>query len=1237
MAAPTPPDEEAKKLMKEADAELKKAMRKVKAEFDSARDFIKRECKEISALLSKCSKSYKSDVKEFERDWEDLQEKAEDYDEFSNTVASFSQILRGQGMRMTSKQLGKLVILLSQTGASIEELASCLEDNLSNLDTDLSAIHSEINRLDGAAKATINTIAERARKAAGNIDQANANISGMIDNATTKAERLNKTAEAIKKQLKSSDVFKTDPRKVASDLKAINNLTEKEFNDFAVKFGLDPESKTDLQARLGEISATMESDSLDIADMMEEMAKDSSKDHTEAINQKLASMAKEAAESKKHLAKITETAQEQREVVRVASEGFFGLAESAQKASDSFRDGLSDLQRLDFSSARSSFTAAVKQLRVLHNAGKAVSAEAGPGMLGTLASFARGITLLAGAGMALLAFLALLNKARDQAVELNKTLISAGGLVGLGLNMKADISPQQIRDKLTEVRDDIISFGTSAFDYAVDSKEVAQVLEDLGKQGVLISELKQGGANAREAIKGVFTYARLLGKSDSEMAGIMGEMATSLNLSMDQVESRFADLTNRWQGSRISIDQFISTVQEISSQHNIYGDYMNETSKLLEKTGKNALLTSEQALEATKAGANVLDSMDDAAIRALVESAGGGNAKEYMANQLKKRAANLEAEIAQAKAKGGTNVEALTKNLNEVNAFIKSTTESNAQNIDFTAAYHKLGVGQKVAGVFRQAQNNLHMTDAELASIQMKDLRSSGEYGFKMRNAVGRSEENWNSLVALAESMQEGNKGNALDVIEALNNSNNLIGDMTDQVDANNKKAKDASVNLLTSEKAMAIATEGLLSKLYGIVNIIEGYVEKIANFMGGQSDAQKTADAAQKAASEADMTGGSGTVSTQASSEATKDTIGQLDKLLTDKTVSEEKFKENWEKLPAGVQKSIEQIASGNTKSISAGNFSEEQIKDLVVKSAGIVKKAESAGAKSKTTNQTVKAPASLESIEAVKRSGASAEMLKAAAGKGLTTADISNAELDMSKRLQKASTGKADNLTTYTQKGTRTTVDVGDTSQVFSPVAGKVLGASKYGIQIQPTNKSGDGKKYTLFMNTRDFVSAKNAGDILKAGDEVGKAPKGFKVVYAAFQGDGKEIGISALLNAIGQTKESQKGLLNVKKQGSGINPGFGTLTNLASEDIAQTYANANFTQLINSIQKGQDAAVTAADPNGGSAGPTTHDHYKMTPATSKYNFNISVDDQKLVRNLRRSVYKKERLERFKRTYFG
>lgn len=1023
--------------------------------------------------------------------------------EFSNRIDNLREIMKKTEGKtaITAKETQMILDLLDRSGGSIEQFREVLGTNYQHLGKEMQEIADKLNAADEDIVELFDKVVSGSHALRKSSEQAAQALEDILNGSGQELEKLQKKVAEYNKSADRFKLLKEDPTKTFNDFRAMAHKMKADINQFALNTGLDASSTREIDIKIGDMLNDIDDKATEAQTLLSEMTEENAESNTKQIKRLQAETAMIMAGVQKEYKKQQEIYSQKRRIMELTAEGLGGLVGETQSVASSVSSGLSSLRNFNLVDAVRNFKQAAKTADAIQGAATNIANGSSNGAIRFVASMGKYFKWVAGIAGFLIAILALANAARDKAVGLNKTLMESQGLAGLGFKIGVNADNKDMEKELYDIRGELMGGIGDQAEFAVSAEEIMQTVGELGKQGVMVSELRTGGKSAADALKGVFTYSRLLQHDDQAMASMMGGIATDLGLSMTEVEHRFANMSTEWSGTRLSWDAFMGAVREISSEHGMFGDRMNEVSYLLSSTGKNSLLSSKQALESVKQTAGLLDSMDAGKIRGLVEMSGG---TDVVMKMMKERQTALEQDLRRRTAAGDKNTGPLKRQLAQINEVMRIYNNKGASQVEWSQSLRLLSLGQQASFFGKAAIAMGGRLGGDIANMNQAQLGVSTRIGDALRKHLGLNKEQYESLLNTVFSEAGGPEalfGKGVDKLEKLTGS---IEDQSDQVKKNREEAAAAAKHLMTSAKAWQIATDQLMHKMYLLVLGISDIVKKIVDTLTiGRSVDQASSSVDSALAKFSNTKTGS-----KEYYEAIDNVLKELEAFKASGATPEQ-YKQKIDSLPDNFKTAITKALSGQTVAPD----------DHANKTPGLLSDLGS------RIRQTIPQE-SLPDAPKMNPNLSKASILKAGdrtiAASGDSRNQLSNLELNAAQTLQGLGgvTGSGWEASVMNDKGqivSRAGLGVDQLGNFVSPVKGHVDSLGPKFLLL----KTHDGGKLSLAMpNGFKPDNTIRPGVKVTQGDTLGRLSSPLdKIVLTALKSDGKEVGVGQFLQDLNQ----------------------------------------------------------------------------------------------------------------------
>ena len=1099
-------------------------------------------------------------------------------------------------LNMNGDQLVNLVKVLSRTNMNMGDFMACLESSSQSLSTDLKSILTQWKSLDTEQQAFFNSYFQNMSQAHAVLKESNLTADEAIQKLTTNMTKTGKALSDLSTTSSKLKGLKFDPKTAVSSLKAIHMKIENEMSNLAFEFNFDPETLLTAQASLAQTRKNIEGHQAEIHSIMASSGGTLTAEQAAQVQSHTNAVIVETAASQKRVQTLKKVAEGQREVVDVATEGYIGLASQTKKATSAIAAGTSSLKAMDLTKALEHFKNAKEGLSTL---GKAHSAM-GDGAEGTnskLGKVLKSLAILGGAASMIFAIIKFMMSVRDKAASMNKSLVAAGGLAGLGFDLNTETSYEDMAKTFKSIRKEINAGVKDLFSFGIDNQELMQTVDAMSKQGVMIDELRGKGEDVRGSLEGVFTYGRLLGKEFGEMGGLMAKMSTNLSISMDRVGEHFAGITRSWQDSRIGLDEFLSTITDITYETSIFGDFTQDVSQLLGDAGKNALLGSKEAVESVKSLSGLGDRMGQDAEGILRGLSVDEYVKPFM-EQMKDVREKLATAVEGSKEKA--KLERQKEDLENTIKGIVEGTATNALRSDMASLLSPTRRGMQIVQATLKAAANSAATFRDINGNVTKDYKkfafsqmSVGTEAATLAKAAGIPLKDWQMYMELFS--QYG--GDWENMTTAMAQRTGGVSDLSAQTKMDAETAKKLSSQLLTTEKMKAMAMESLLQKLGSTVMSLETIVASlVGKLMGKKSERMQAMD---KIADLKSFT------SKGQGSKAYKDTaISNLTSLFNKKSALKS------EGDIADFEKMFDSDAPDHFKSLmkafTAGDFSGlgEAGKDLDSK-----QKAKLTYMSQQVLNKKDHDSRVTDQDRALVKEGVDGGVVKK-----LKTGELQadSADISFSKMLSQFHIDTEADARGYTPSHTTSGGGVG-AAEIAMPynsdkasekyaarsvMAGTVMRASDTEVMIgNPNLDRGGGKTSSVGILYKNVKAVKDLkiGAQVKEGDIVGHA-KGGRLAATGIV-DGSEVKASVVAEMIG--------LLNAKGTRSMTKLKGANNKALTPSNIGEIKAETPATNQVNPTDPAQGADVSASGARTGAPGETS----TTNTSTTEKNIRVKV----------------------------
>lgn len=905
-------------------------MQQMNAEVDRLAQLIQTKFAQIKTI-------YREQVRQFNDNMEYLGDARQVMSEFDTQVDRLTELFKGseKAFKLSHEQANKLVAIMRARNITVEELQELLVSAGANLSKDLQDIRTVLGNVSSEYLDSLNVITHGTAKTAEGIRKAGEAFVNLLNGTEEEVNKLVTTVEDIKRLGSRIDLFKSRPDKEMRDISAIMENDLKNFKRFAINAGMDSQSVTEIETMFAAKKAQVENLTSQIVNEAANMDETNEKEIMKKIEKNQKEAAAIAVSIRKEYNKASELYQQRQNVLEMGAGGLGNMADGMQSVSNSIRNATSSLKNMNFMDAIRSFQQA-------HKIGKTVAAGAGQraaaewagdgnafkrgGMSGVF-RLVQGIAKASTAFLAIVQIIMLLNDARNKAIEFNKTLLESQGLVGLGFDIQTPTSHGEMDNKLHEIRESIKGRVGEALEYGITQEEGTKVIAELGRQGVMVKELQEKGANLFDTVKSVTALSRAFMLDNTGMARLMGSVSTNLNLSMKEVEARFTDIATRWEGTRISFESYSGTVQSLGEEQSIFSSRLTSVAKFLEAAGKNALLSSKDAIEGVQASVSYVDNLTPAFRRQVVARYGIGN----MAETLRKRAAVIEKQIEDMKAAGIEPAEGLRESLRKMNVYIQEIADGKGGDIDPQRIWAFGDLGLNLHMLWQNVMDTHKDLGTDVENMRMADLDSATNMGQKISRYLGLDNDEYDKQLKAVFSMAgKGQDATFKEMVNSLLDVNEGISDQGDNINKLAELSRQSSKNLMTSGDALKIAQEAFFNKLYYMVKMIHSVIERIAGVFGkGSGKAAK----AQEAFDSALTRYGDSSLSSKVGSKEYYDNLTNiLDSFSRMKRdgATPEQMQEAASRLPTEVRQSIQNLSQGKTATGKDDDYLANRPEDL-------------------------------------------------------------------------------------------------------------------------------------------------------------------------------------------------------------------------------------------------------------------------------------------------------------------
>lgn len=1071
--------------------------------------------------------------------------------EFSNRIDNLREIMKKTEGKTayTAKETQMILDLLERSGGSIEQFRKVLSTNYQHLGKEMQQLSDKLNTTSDDIIELFDKVVSGSHALRKSSEQAAQALEDILNGSGQELEKLQKKVAEYNKSADRFKLLKEDPTKTFNDFRAMAHKMKADINQFALNTGLDSSSTREIDIKIGDMLNKIDDKATKAQTLLSEMTEENAESNTKQIKRLQAETAMIMAGVQKEYKKQQEIYSQKRRIMELTAEGLGGLVGETQSVASSVSSGLSSLRNFNLVDAVRNFKQAAKTADAIQGAATNIANGSSNGAIRFVASMGKYFKWVAGIAGFLIAILALANAARDKAVGLNKTLMESQGLAGLGFKIGVNADNKDMEKELYDIRSELMGGIGDQVEFAVSAEEIMQTVGELGKQGVMVSELRTGGKSAADALKGVFTYSRLLQHDDQAMASMMGGIATDLGLSMTEVEHRFANMSAEWSGTRLSWDAFMGAVREISSEHGMFGDRMNEVSHLLSSTGKNSLLSSKQALESVKQTADLLDSMDAGKIRGLVEMSGG---TDVVMKMMKERQTALEQDLRRRTAAGDKNTGPLKRQLAQINEVMRIYNSKGASQVEWSQSLRLLSLGQQASFFGKAAIAMGGKLGGDIANMNQAQLGLSTRIGNALRDNLGLNNEQYESLLNTVFSEAGGPEalfGKGVEKLEKLTGS---IEDQSDQVKKNREEAAKAAKHLMTSAKAWQIATDQLMHKMYLLVLGISDIVKKIVETLTFNAKIDQAGAAIDRNVYGFDN-----------QKKGSKEYYDQLKRILKSiedfkaSGASAEQVQQRIDSLPQNVKDAFAKIAAGE-------RVADKPEEDYASKDASIF--GTMPGQIKNTLGSAIPTPAAVPTTPTMPGSSV---LTNLQAGEATKKAAQQSGSVLTGEELQAGmmlSSFKGDktgwNATIIGKDGSvlsRATMATKFGTDVVSPFDGYILEANNNRVVL---GSGKDAKSARLILHTSGFnlASGLKKNQYINQGANLGTVDRDSSIQIQALDSKGKEIGVGKFLNTygpkiggrtslgnLGRLKVGDRLLSDIASDHQEIDPGRGPLNRM------------------------------------------------------------------------------------------
>ena len=758
---------------------------------------------------------YIDNLKKGQKDFDQAYKGAEkSYKKAFKTASQFSDLAERMSkvsdIKLSGKNLEFILKYLKKTKISVAQLSDKLDNSLEKLDDDLECVAGTLRTLDDEQKKLIDELAGNLDDTTDAVDGLSNSLVDLVGNVTAEYGKLSKALTKTP-QINFGGI-KTDAKTAVQNLKSVQKTLDKQLHEMKIDIGFDSNTYYKTMGEMKDSADKIDAYETEITDILAGNSKYRGVAAHNRMKALTTSAAKEVALSQQKLMKIQEAADSHKEIIDISSGGYLALARAAEEEAELIQKGFDALKSGSLAGAFTAFKDAHKKGQQKNAAAKIMGQDSGnsKGLVALMSGFGM-LTGFIGA-MALLVKLFL--QARDHVVEVNKGLVEGAGLAGMGIKVTSETSFNDIEKKFAAARDEITNF-KGMFDFGATQGEVVNVLKALAQNGQTQEKIRAAGLNLKDATKGAFTYSQAWGKSADEVATLQGKMASNLNMSLERTESQFADITEKWQGSKISIDDFLSTVDDITTENAIFGNRITEVTKLLGQTGKNALLGSKQAISATKSMADWLDKLDRSAMASMVERVGD----KHIKSESDKQMSELKGTLDKIPDKSSAEAKGLQDRMDMIDSFWAAYASGNATARDFKSLLAQLSIP-------RQDKFRVDILKDIAMKAEGATSEAMGKVNISKILAGGAGREQFKILFSMddkqVEEFRKSHIGTFDQVSDKLGAVDTSIGADKKAVENANKAAKYASSLQLTTDKALQIMQEMWFVKLYGKMSGME-------------------------------------------------------------------------------------------------------------------------------------------------------------------------------------------------------------------------------------------------------------------------------------------------------------------------------------------------------------------------------------------------------------------------------
>lgn len=1249
--------------------------------FDDMTDSLRKNTDRFNRTLKRAEKDHKKGFK-----------LTEQCTEIADKIAGVTKI------KMTGKNLEFLLKYLTKTKLTVEKLSGVLAADFENLEPDLKCLTTTLQDLTEEEAELLNDLAHNLDDAADSFDGMGSSLSGMVEKFTDQYAKLSdhlKNTPQI-----SMGGIQTDAMNAVRNLKSVQQSLMKDLVNKKVELGVDSGTFTHALGQIKDSYRIIEDSEAVISDLLANRTEANAKYTDQQIQKQTDRAAKEVAITQRRITEMEENAEAHREVMDIASSGYLALAQASQESSDLLKEAFDSMKSGDLVSALKAYKDSRKMKAKVSAASSIMSQESeGSRIMVTMASAFGKMSMAVGmVAMLVQLFIA----ARDHAVSLNKKFVEGAGLIGMGVKVNANTSTADITKVFDKARDGLVALDGSMFDFGATQDEKQEVLNALAKQGQTTVALQKQGLDYNQAVKGAFTYSQMWGKSHTEVADLMGKMSMNLNMSMERTESQFGAITESWQGSKLSIDDFISTVDDITTENAIFGNRIDEVTNLLGITGKNALLGSKQAIDAQKKFSDMFSKFSPDKMASLIEQVGVDEVKKMsqdQVNELKQKLAKLPDQTSD-EAKG------LKERIGIIDRTWKAY-EAGGDSMQLRKLLPQFSMKRQQGFMFKAmlktAANSHNITEEAMSKMDISEVFGTLFDTAQLRAEMGDEEfllfEKY--LIGLAPAT--GKVGELVKNLDALDTK---MGADAAAVKRNNDAANKAARLQIDTDKALQIMQEALLTKLYGKMSGIEtligntvGLITKIIHKVFGKSEAEQDAENAQASATHASSASGDTKI---------KEILATIENLQkAKKSGGTAGLQALWKTIPEDIQKEVRLVANKDYSNLETQAKGLEGGLGSVVSPSGLQTATESAqdifktvGGNDKGLSPPQAKGLSPEFIKNMQSSGMQAPTDKSidvatkiqAAMGGNITAGVSPDTIDGAGNYVPATMALYDKLKNKGKRSAPVTALFDGYVSKIDPKTGQIsmkamseqdkkwygltfTGLSSFSQKVGSKVSIGDALGMSSGADVKVGGFALDGGDML-IDDVMAKlssgAAKAFNALAAskmsgataqqptfkpsnAAPDDSMSGGATVYLNTDvvlseldrlrlenGETLEAisktpnygEKGRINKKADGGRVPPGFqndSCLVGLTSGEV-----------VLNKPQQMELASLFMAGklPDASSAIsklgllPSSSTTNNTSNSTREYNYNIKVDDQKLLQRWQRMQYESDRKKAYNET---